>query len=203
MDKTKRRIAFIDVYNTVNTTERLHNFVIDWRRLYDFLKNKWACERVFFYAGIEIGDVATEDEYALLKNLGYEMRTKPIMLYKRKNKTINIVCFNCGKENVKSVPMGYDKKSNCDSELTVDALELAKPNTEIILFTGDGDFAYLIERLVVKGASVVLVSSNKKPKIRENRRFSSRLRKLLKTKEVDLVEINNIRKKIEKINIEE
>ena len=198
MDKTRKRVAFIDVYNTANTTEKLHNFVIDWARLYDYLKNKWNCEKIFFYAGIEIGDSSTEEEYILLGKLGYEMRTKPTMSYKRKDKPVQIICSKCGEENTKNVPMGYDKKSNCDSELTVDTLELAQPNTEMFLFTGDGDFAYLIKKLIEKGVSVKLVSSNIKSSI-SNRRFSSRLRELLRIKEVNLVEINNLRERIKKV----
>ena len=198
MDRKKRHFAFIDVYNTANTTEQLHNFVIDWGKLYSFLKDKWACEKIFFYAGIEIGDINTEEEYILLGKLGYEMQTKPIMSYKRKDKSIQIRCSKCGEINARKISMGYDKKSNCDSELTVDAFELAEPNTEMLIFTGDGDFAYLIGKLVEKGASVKLVSSNKKPVSSPNRRFSSRLRELLKDKDIDLIEINNWKKKIEK-----
>lgn len=199
MDKVKQRFAFIDVYNTINTAEKLHNFVIDWVKLYDYLKNHWACEKVFFYAGIEIGDLNTEKEYALLSNLGYEMKTKPTMAYKRKDKPIQIICSKCGEENTQNISMGYDKKSNCDSELTVDTLELAKPNTEMLIFSGDGDFAYLIQKLATKGVSVKLVSSNIKPSISVNRRFSSRLRELLRNKEAVLIEINNWREKIKKI----
>lgn len=199
MDKAKKRFAFIDVYNTVNTTERLHNFVIDWTRLYGYLKNKWHCERIFFYAGIEMGDSNTEDEYASLGKLGYEMKTKPTMSYKRKDKPVKIICSKCGEENTKNISMGYDKKSNCDSELTVDALELAHSNTEMLIFTGDGDFAYLIKRLVEKGVSVQLVSSNTRPSAFVGRRFSSRLRELLKNKEANLIEINNWREKIKKV----
>ena len=198
MDKTKKRLAFIDVYNTANTTEKLHNFVIDWAKLYDYLKNKWNCEKIFFYAGIEIGDSNTEEEYASLKKLGYEMQTKLTMSYKRKDKAIKIICSKCSAENTKSVSMGYDKKSNCDSELTVDTLELAQPNTEMFLFTGDGDFAYLIKKLIEKGVSVKLVSSNVKSST-SNRRFSSRLRELLRIKEVNLIEINNLRERIKKV----
>lgn len=199
MDKTKRRFALIDVYNTANTTEKLHNFVIDWAKLYDYLKNKWLCEKIFFYAGIEIGDTNTEEEYASWGKLGYEMKTKPTMSYKRKDKPVKIICSKCGEENTKSISMGYDKKSNCDSELTVDALELAQPNTEMLIFTGDGDFAYLIKKLVEKGVSVKLVSSNTTPSASVNKRFSSRLRELLKNKVVNLIEINNWREKIKKI----
>lgn len=198
MDKKKKRFAFIDVYNTTNTTEKLHNFVIDWYKLYDYLKRQWNCEKVFFYAGIEIGDINTEQEYLELKKLGYKMQTKPTMSYKRRDKIVKIICSNCGDANTKNISMGYEKKSNCDSELTVDALELAKPDVEMCIFTGDGDFTYLIERLVEKGVSVKLVSSNAKPFPAMNRRFSSRLRELLKKPEVNLIEINNLKERIEK-----
>ena len=198
MNKGKRRFAFIDVYNTTNTTEKLHNFVVDWYKLYAFLKEKWNCEEIFFYAGIEIGDTNIEKEYLELKKLGYKMQIKPTISYKRKDKTIKMICSKCGEANTKKVFMGYNKKSNCDSELTVDALELAKAGVEMCIFTGDGDFTYLIERLVKKGVSIKIVSSNAKPSPTINRRFSSRLKELLKKDEVNLIEINNLKEKIKK-----
>jgi len=197
---TKKRFAFIDVYNTVNTAEKLHNFVIDWARLYDYLKNKWKCEKIFFYSGIEIGDTNTEEEYKSLGGIGYEMRIKPTMSYRRKDKTISIACSKCGQENTKIIPMGYDKKSNCDSELTVDALESVQPETEMLIFTGDGDFAYLIQKLVEKSISVKVISSMAKGTLfPTSRRFSSRLRELISKKGVDFIEINNWKEKIKKI----
>jgi uncharacterized LabA/DUF88 family protein len=199
MDGRKKRFAFIDVYNTKNTTEELHNFIIDWNKLYDYLKRQWNCEKVFFYSGIEIGDTNTEQEYLELKKLGYEMQIKPVMSYRRRDKIIKIICSNCKEVNTKNVAMGYDKKSNCDSELTVDTLGLATPGIEMCIFTGDGDFAYLIERLVEKGVSVKLVSSNARLSRIGNRRFSSRLRNLLKKPGIDLIEINNLKERIEKI----
>lgn len=198
-NKAKKRFALIDVYNTANTTEKLHNFVIDWVKLFNYLKDRWECEKVFFYAGIEIGDSNTEEEYKSLEKLGYEMRTKTTMSYKRKDKNLNILCSNCGQENTKSISMGYDKKSNCDSELTVDALELAQPETEMLIFTGDGDFAYLIKKLIEKGVSVRIVSSRTRPSPSVPRRFSCRLKEMLITKEIDLIEINNWKEKIKKV----
>ena len=127
------------------------------------------------------------------------MKTKPTMAYKRKDKPVKIICSKCGEENTKNISMGYYKKSNCDSELTVDTLELAQPNTEMLIFTGDGDFAYLIKKLVEKGISVKIVSSNMKPSVSVSRRFSSRLRDLLKNKEAKLIEINSWREKIKKV----
>ena len=60
------------------------------------------------------------------------------------------------------VDMGYNRKSNCDVDLTVDAMEYSGPNTEFYIFTGDGDFEYLIRKVVSKGSVVHIVSSAKK-----------------------------------------
>ena len=40
----------------------------------------------------------------------------------------------------------YNSKSNCDVDLTVDAMEEAGPDKEFLIFTGDGDFEYLIKK---------------------------------------------------------
>jgi len=199
MDKQIKRFAFIDVCNTTNTTEKLHNFVIDWHKLMDFLKEQWNCEKVFFYAGIEIGDTNMEQEYLELKKIGYEMRTKPTMSYKRRPKTVSMACSECGELNTRNIPMGYEKKSNCDSELTVDAIDFAESGMEMCIFTGDGDFKYLIERLVAKGVSIKVVSSNaEQPSPVKSRRLSSRLKELFRKPEVNLIEINDLKERIEK-----
>ena len=42
------------------------------------------------------------------------------------------------------VDMGYNRKSNCDVDLTVDAMEYSGPIRSFI-FTGDSDFEYLMK----------------------------------------------------------
>jgi uncharacterized LabA/DUF88 family protein len=99
--------------------------------------------------------------------------------------------------------MGYNRKSNCDVDLTVDAMEYAGPDKEFLIFTGDGDFDYLIERLVQKGTKVYIVSSNagiKKPGL-NTKRFSTRLKEIIKQHEkgkVDLINIDSWKIKIQK-----
>ena len=64
--------------------------------------------------------------------------------------------------------MGYNRKSNCDVDLTVDAMEEAGIDKEFLIFTGDGDFEYLIRKVVEKGTKVYIVASDagiKKPGI--------------------------------------
>ncbi len=50
-------------------------------------------------------------------------------------------------------------KGNMDVELTCDALEVANHVDHVILVTGDGDFSYLVERILKKGRKVSVVSS--------------------------------------------
>ncbi|MDP3052312.1 MAG: hypothetical protein Q8N42_02275 [bacterium] len=50
------KYAFIDVQNTDTTTKKLLGFEIDWKKLCEFLKNDWGCEKVFLYIGIDAGD---------------------------------------------------------------------------------------------------------------------------------------------------
>lgn len=50
-------------------------------------------------------------------------------------------------------------KGNMDMELAVDALLMAEHVDHIILFSGDGDFAYLVKALQQKGVRVTVVST--------------------------------------------
>jgi hypothetical protein len=61
--KSKKRYAFVDVQNTASTTRKLLGFIIDWRKLYAYLTDKWKCEKVFYYSGIDEGDDETAKEF--------------------------------------------------------------------------------------------------------------------------------------------
>jgi len=199
----KRKIALIDVQNTDSTTKQLLGFLIDWKRMHSFLIGEWGCEKVFFYSGIDSGDLETVNEFQELEKTGCVMRIKTVFAYKNKDRTLKVKCLKCGNESVETVDMGYNRKSNCDVDLTVDAMEYADSNTEFYIFSGDGDFEYLIRKLVQKGSFVHIVSSAKKivsgPKYFTSR-FSTKLRKMMDEigKPVDFLNIDNLKKKIEK-----
>ncbi|NUQ57390.1 MAG: NYN domain-containing protein [Candidatus Paceibacter sp.] len=197
-----RRFAFIDVQNTASTTRKLLGFVVDWHKLCAYLKEKWMCEKVFFYSGIDEGDEETAREFELLSKNGCVVKAKTIFSYKKPDKTISIKCVNCGAENVEIVDMGYNKKSNCDVDLTVDALEHAGPNIEFLIFTGDGDFDYLIQKIIEKGTKVYIVSSNagvRKPGV-NTKRLSTKLKNLIKENKnnVHFINIDSWKMKIKK-----
>jgi uncharacterized LabA/DUF88 family protein len=197
------KYAFIDVQNTASTTEQLLGFIVDWKKLFLFLKNEWHCEKVFFYSGIDAGDIDAEKEFANLIKEGCLIRSKVVFAYKNKDKKIQVKCTKCSNEFLQNVDMGYNRKSNCDVDLTVDAMEYAKNGAEFYIFSGDGDFEFLIRKVIEKGVQVHIVSSAKKIKNGPNyftSRFSTKLRKLTeeKGKPVDFLNIDNLKMKIRK-----
>jgi uncharacterized LabA/DUF88 family protein len=199
-----KRFAFIDFQNTDSTTKQLLNFEIDWLKLCNFLKNKWDCEKVYIYAGIDRNNINETSVFDNLEKSGFIIKSKAVFAYKNKDREINVLCPNCKNKFVYLIDMGYNKKSNCDVDLTVDAINLAGHDKEFFLFTGDGDFKYLVEDLVLKGVKVCIVSSAKRI-YKGNRYFTSRLSKKLramftpKSDKVYFREINNLREKIKKM----
>ncbi len=195
--------GFIDFQNTDNTTKQLLGFPIDWKKLCDFLKNNWNCEKVFLYIGVDQRDLETLKMLEELKSSGLIMREKTTFSYKNKDKEIDISCPKCGNKFIERVDMGYNKKANCDVDLTVDAMELARPDSVFYLFTGDGDFEFLIKNAISKGVKIYIVSSAKKIKLGDRyftSRLSTKLRKLCGEHpgKVNLIEINDIKLRIKK-----
>lgn len=201
-----KRYAFIDVQNTASTAQKMLGFVIDWNKLCDFLKNKKSCTEVFLYTGIENGDEETAKEFdELSKTSGCVVKSKSVFAYKNKDKTIAFKCSGCNEDNIQTINMGYRKKSNCDVELSVDVMEKCGPDVEMFIFTGDGDFEYLIRKAIDKEVSKVNIVSYAGKKIKAGLTvaiFSTKLRELISEKKEKVIYIslkdirNNIKKDI-------
>lgn len=195
-----RRYAFIDVPNTTGTAREVLGFAIDWRRLYEFLTSeRWSCSGIFFYKG-HSGE-AEKEQLRSLSSLGYIVQTKLTHVHPGRVKDIQIRCPECHELFLYRQSVKGHRKSNCDVELTVDALETLSASDEALLFTGDGDFAYLIETLLEKGVTVRLVSSKNRDRFGK-RRFSTRLSKILDQEEsgthrVQFIHLKNWQKRIE------
>lgn len=195
------RYAFIDFQNTDNTTKKLLGFAIDWKKMFVFLKNNWKCEKIFLYMGVDDRDLDAADLAEELENIGFCVRKKLVFSYKNRDREINILCPNCSNKFIERIDMGFNKKSNCDVDLTVDAMDLAQKDNVFYIFTGDGDFEFLIKNAVSKGVRAYIISSAKRIRFGE-RYFTSRLSKKLKRLcgdnpgVVNFVEINDIKLKI-------
>jgi uncharacterized LabA/DUF88 family protein len=177
-----KKFAFIDVQNTETTTLKVLKFALDHEKLFSYLKDKWKCEKIFFYPGIQHGDDARGELFTKLTELGAVVRPKYFFVYKNSDKFVNINCPKCNTEITHKVDTGHTWKCNCDVEMTMDILNNSQAGDEVMIFSGDGDFAFLIEHLVEKGVKVYLVSSAKKIKFGPRyatSRFATKLRNLI------------------------
>ena len=198
-----KRYAFIDVQNTESTTNQLLGFVIDWHKMYGYLKEEWSCEKIFFYSGVQNGDDVKALEYEELAKLGYIIHAKPYFVYKNQDQIIKISCPNCNTEITHKINKDVKWKSNCDVEFAVDAINNAQEGAEYLFFTGDGDFEYLARDAVEKNVKVYIISSAKKIKTAPRyftSRLSSKLRDLVADKrdKVFFIDIDDWKMRIKK-----
>ncbi len=137
----ERVAVFIDGSNLYAAARSL-NFDIDYRKLLELFRGSGRLLRATYYTAL-----IEDQEYSPIRPLvdwldynGYKLVTKP------------------AKEFTDS--MGRRKvKGNMDIEVAVDMLELADRMDHAVLFSGDGDFRYLVESLQRKGIRVSVVST--------------------------------------------
>lgn len=134
---------FIDGANNFHACKTI-NLVMDFNRLLPYFNKDKSLLRAFYYTAVLPGREGQDQLRPLTDWLsfnGYTVRTKMAKTFLD--------------------PMtGLTKvKGNMDMEMAVDALLMADHVSNIILFTGDGDFAYLVQALQQKGVSVTVVST--------------------------------------------
>ena len=134
---------FIDGANNHAATRAL-GFSVDYQKVLSYFNRDKSLLRAFYYtATLPVPD--GEDKLRPLTDWlnynGYSVVSKVAKTFKD--------------------PMtGLTKvKGNMDMELAVDALQMCDYVDHIILFTGDGDFAYLVKALQQQGAMVTVVST--------------------------------------------
>lgn len=122
--KSANNYAFIDSQN-LNLGVRSLGWMIDYKKLRLYLKNKYNIAQAFMFIGL----VANNQKlYTVLQKAGFILIFKPTIRY-----------FENGKETV---------KGNVDAELVLHAAAIQYKNYDkAIIVSGDGDFACLVEFL--------------------------------------------------------
>lgn len=142
---SERIIVFIDGANLYATTKTL-GYELDYVKLRDFFRNgEQDLVRLNYYTAI----FDREEEYSAVVKLvdfltynGFNLVTKPALEYTNSN-------------GVRKV------KGNMDVELTTDALLMADHVGHVHIFSGDGDFTYLVNALQNKGCVVSVWSTHR------------------------------------------
>ncbi len=140
-DQRERIVLLIDGANLYATSRSL-GFDIDYKRMLTYFGERAYLLRAHYYTAL-----VEDQEYSSIRPLidwldynGYRVITKPTKEFTDAS----------GRRKV---------KGNMDIELTVDALQLADTIDHFVLFSGDGDFRYLIEALQKKGRKVTVAST--------------------------------------------
>ncbi|WP_153769606.1 NYN domain-containing protein [Labrenzia sp. CE80] len=142
-DAREKVALFIDGANLYSTAKAI-GFDIDYKRLLREFQGQAYLLRAYYYTAL-----IEDQEYSSIRPLidwldynGYKVITKPVKEF----------VDSSGRRKV---------KGNMDIELAVDAMQIVETVDHVVLFSGDGDFRYLVEALQRRGRKVSVVSTLK------------------------------------------
>jgi uncharacterized LabA/DUF88 family protein len=137
----ERTVLFIDGANLYSAAKAL-GFDIDYRKLLEEFKKRGRLIRANYYTAL-----MEDQDFSPLRPLvdwldynGYALVTKPAREY----------VDGQGRRRI---------KGNMDVEIAVDMLAAAGFAEHLVLFSGDGDFTYLVEAVQRKGGRVTVIST--------------------------------------------
>lgn len=138
----KPTALFVDGANLSATCKEL-NMYIDWNKVLIFCGREYDIVRAFYYTGIyeeESGNKPLQQMVDYLNLNGYSVRSKVAKSY--------------------ITSQGLNRiKGNMDVEIAVDMMRMSKHTKHMFLFSGDGDFRYLVDAVQSEGVRVTVVSS--------------------------------------------
>lgn len=124
--------AFIDSQN-VNVSTQKHGWKMDWRKLREFLRDKYGVTEAFMFIGYV---PENEDMYKQLHESGFRIVLKPTYDMTRPRPE--------QEEGEEKKPI----KGNVDAELVLWAMKEINQYSKAVIVSGDGDFYCLVEYLV-------------------------------------------------------
>ena len=141
--------VYIDGANVFYTQKKL-GWSIDWVKARRLIEVNHDVLEWRYYVGLKNGDEKMRSYLKYLHAIGFVAVTKPL----KKIKVTDI-------ENHPRAQDGFIYKANFDVEMTTDILIDRVALDEIILFSGDSDFAYLAQKLRDAGRKVSVYGSKK------------------------------------------
>ena len=149
MDNPKAKV-YIDGANVFYTQKKL-GWSIDWKKMRDYIEASKEVIEWRYYSGIKKGDEKMQKYLRYLDAIGFNLFTKTLKKIRIHD---NEVLFKLYKTN-------FIYKANFDVEITTDILLDKTKIDEIVIFSGDSDFQYLVKKLKDIGKRVIIFSSKK------------------------------------------
>ena len=131
----KKIAILIDGANLYHSFVNKHKVRLDYLQILNWFSAGSEVEIINYYTAFNPEDTQQENFIKGLEKIGYSVVKKPIKVY------------------------GDFTKGNLDIEIAVDAILLQDRYDTLVLFSGDGDFKYLAEKLEQAGKQVISISS--------------------------------------------
>lgn len=176
-----KTIVFIDASNLFYGGEKSLGWKIDYRKLLDYLKEKYEAGKTFYFGGVEIHDFKydylTQDTVPidkldkhltdLLKHKGDKMDEATILLIGRHLKRVgfyrklNDFGYSLFLKPVKLYEQEDGltrRKANCDVDMAFHLMKEKDNFDRAVILSGDGDFLPVLKYLKEIGKEVLILS---------------------------------------------
>lgn len=127
--------VFIDGANMYFAQKKM-GWEIDWVKILQYLKERYTVLETRYYSGLKQGDEEMQKYLNKLEKLDFIIISKPLKK----------ICIGGNKDKPHS-SQAYIYKANFDVEITADLILQKDSYDSAILFSGDSDFEYVVNKL--------------------------------------------------------
>ena len=186
--------AFIDASNLFYGGEKSLGWKIDYKKLFNYLKNKYNVSNTFYFGGVETHDFKynyqTEETISLkflekhllnlLKNKSREFNEAQLLLIGRHLQRIKFYLhlekfgYKLFLKPVKLYEQedgSTKRKANCDVDMAFHLMKEKDDFDQVVILSGDGDFLPVLKYLKDNGKGVVILGRGERT-AKEIRQFA-------------------------------
>lgn len=178
-----KTFAFIDASNLFYGGEKSLGWKIDYKKLLEYLKEKYDTSKVFYFGGVDIGNY----DYDYLNDHSVPLnkleKNEEKFLNQNRNTIIDKSCIISIENNLQRIrfykkleSFGYElflkpvkiypvnengemkKKANCDVDMTFYLMKEKDNFDKVIILSGDGDFLPVLKYLKDIGKEVIILA---------------------------------------------
>jgi uncharacterized LabA/DUF88 family protein len=141
----RKTAVFVDGANMYFVQNKI-GWQIGWKKLIKYLSREYNIVVVRYYSGLKKDDAKMQKYLNNLDQLGFSVITKPL-------KKISIgSAENIGRKDADR----FIYKANFDVEIAVDMILMKDVYEELLLFSGDSDFEYVLKQCQQNGKRVTV-----------------------------------------------
>ncbi|KKW17025.1 MAG: hypothetical protein UY56_C0005G0050 [Parcubacteria group bacterium GW2011_GWA1_50_14] len=180
-----RIFAFVDASNLFYGGEKSLGWKIDYKKLFEYLKEKYSTSKVLYFGGVEIHNFQYDyqkDETVPLKDLrahllqflhdkGGELDEAQLLLISRHIQRVKFYLkleefgYSLFLKPVKLYDQGdgtTKRKANCDVDMAFHLMKEKDNFDRVVILSGDGDFLPVLKYLKKTGKAVVILGRGKR-----------------------------------------